>query len=353
MSNLATVERVVSVTNHPNADRLDIVRILGYDAIVPRDSLKEEDLIVFVQPDSILPSDQDWSQEYLRYTKGGRLRAVRLRGEWSMGLVLPLTTLPGFEASIARGNIPKEGADVTKRLGVYKFEPKLPNNTQAKGGLPFNIPKTDEERWQNIRSRDMEQLIGQEADVTLKIDGQSGTYYCVLAGHWPGVEETRVGICSRSLELKVGIDAEGNPLNSNWHEAERRYDILNRLRNYCEAWGVSLALRGEVYGRGIQSFNHNPHSKEDINFAGFSVYNITEKRYEVLGDPHYFLELGAALGIPSVPTLEERVPLTAELIAKYDHELKQVAGNPFEGVVIKHKNGSFKVINKWYDAEKE
>lgn len=92
---LATIEVVREVKHHPNADRLDIIKVLGYD--------------------------------------------------------------------------------VTELLGVTKYEPALPANLQAKGGLPFNIPRTDEERWQNLRN--LESLFGTPVDVTLKIDGQSGTYY--------------------------------------------------------------------------------------------------------------------------------------------------------------------------------
>lgn len=338
--NLATVERVLKVEHHPNADKLDIIRVLGYDCIVGRDAYKENDLVVFIQPDSILPLDHAWAQEPLRYCSRARVKAIRLRGSWSMGLVINIGVLPEDTY---------EGYDVTEFLGVTKYEPPLPTNLQARGGLPFQIPKTDEERYQNLRNLD--DLMGEEVDVTLKIDGSSATYYCLLAGHWPSEEQTKVGMCSRSLELKLE-DEEGNPLNSRWHEAERRYDILRKLRAYCEEHQVSLALRGEVYGIGIQSLGHNPHSLEPVNFAAYSVYNITDRKYETHNfDEHKYLDVAATLGIPAVPVLE-RGPLTREMIERYDNGLKKVDGKPFEGVVIKHQYGSFKVINKWYDAEK-
>jgi RNA ligase (TIGR02306 family) len=244
-----------------------------------------------------------------------------------------------------------EGSDVTDLLGLTKYEPALPRNTQAKGGLPFGIPKTDEERWQNLR--DLDALYGSVCDVTLKRDGSSATYYCVLPGHWPGVEEITVGLTSRSLELKCGTDDQGNQFSSKWHEAERRYNILEKLRNYCVAEGVSLALRGEITGEGIQGFAHNPHASGPTDFALFSVYNITDKKYEEKGDRYYYLIVGALLGTPRVELLERDVELTPELIKKYDSEQKEVEGKPFEGVVIKHREGSFKIINKWYDADKE
>lgn len=337
---LATVERVLKVDHHPNADKLDIIRVLGYDCIVGRDSYKEGDLVVFIQPDSILPTDREWAQEPLRYCSKGRIKAIRLRGSWSMGLVINIGILPE--------NM-HEGFDATEYMGVTKYEPPLPKDAQAKGGLPFQIPKTDETRYQNLRDIPYGELV----DVTQKIDGSSATYYCVLPQHHPGGNiEPVVGMTSRSLELKL-FDDEGNHLNSRWHVAERRYDILEKLLAYCIEYGVSLAIRGEVYGEGIQSLKHNPHCREPVNFAMYSVYNIGERKYERREDGHYFTDVAEELDIPTVPIVEAGVVLTPDIIEWYDHGTKKLYEEAFEGVVINTNEGSFKVINKWYDAEKE
>lgn len=365
--NLATVEKVVIVEHHPNADKLDIIKVLGYHAIVGRDQYKVGDLVVFVQPDSILPSDKAWCQDLLRYTSKGRLRAVRLRGEWSMGLVVGMDVAHDLYTGVDKGLMEfPEGYDVTDLLGITKYEPTLPKNMQARGGLPFDIPKTDEERWQNLRK--IEDFYGKDVDVTLKIDGSSATFYCVLPGHHPSIDpwgEPVVGLCSRSLELKMGVDEDGKEYNSKWHEAERRYNILEKLRNYCVDNGVSLALRGEIFGEGIQGFAHNPHAKGPVDFAAFSVYNIHTREYERLNDDHYVMQVAAMLGIPTVPLLEtgafNDTRLTQELIDKYDHELKSldctekggIFMDRFEGVVVNFDGGSFKIINKWYDSDKE
>lgn len=352
---LATIEQVREVKNHPNADKLDIIKVLGYDAIVGRDSYKVGDTVIFIQPDSILPHDQAWAQEFLRYTSRGRLRAVRLRGEWSMGLVLSPKAVEGMLDSIDFETAEAEGFghDVTDLLGVTKYEPALPKNLQAKGGLPFNIPRTDEERWQNIR--DLESLFGTEVDITLKIDGQSGTYYCILPEHNPGGNpEPVVGLCSRSLELKNDENSQ-----SNWHTAERRYNILEKLKEFCVHQEVSLAIRGEVFGGNIQAFKHNPHAGGEIDFALYSVYNIGERKYERKGSYYYSTEVANDLDIPHVPVIAENVLLDKENIQLYDHGEKtlfgssSVSGQKFEGVVVQHAGGSFKIINKWYDSEKE
>ena len=50
-------EKISSVENHPNADRLDIVKVEGkdFDIITGRDSYKVGDYAVFFPVDSVLP----------------------------------------------------------------------------------------------------------------------------------------------------------------------------------------------------------------------------------------------------------------------------------------------------------
>jgi RNA ligase (TIGR02306 family) len=356
---LATVEQISEVKHHPNADRLDLVRIINYWAIVPRDSYKVGDLCVYIRPDSVLPSDREWAQSYLKYTSKGRVRAVRLRGEWSEGVVLDLlvaeSQMTAEELSLGLGSCLNPTCDVTHLLGVTKRDTSVADakirefNKSAVGGLPYGIPKTDEPNWRNVR--DLDKYMGQMVDVTLKIDGQSFTAYCV----WDeSISDWKTGICSRSLELKMGLDEDGNEYTSNWHKAESRYDVLNKLKQYCELYDVSLALRGEVFGPGIQSFSHNPHSKVDeVDVAFYSCFNIdTGRSANDFYNVHRYEDICDELDLPRVP-VSAYIALSRELIEKYDSGIEALDGQPFEGVVIKGDGFSFKVLNKFYDSKKE
>lgn len=333
---LATIETISRVIPHPKADRLDITTVCGYEAIVVRGSRSLGERVVFVQPDTCLPPDQSWCSDLLKYCGSNRrVKAAKLRDKWSMGIVVGQDQLPDLDLSAYQ-----IGEDISGMLGVTKYEPPLPTNLEAKGLLPHNIPKTDEERWQNL-SDDIP--YGQVVDVTLKIDGSSFTAYVVLC------EDGSVsrGVCSRSLDLKIQDDA-----TNRWVDAERKYGVLDRLEKYCRQHKSSLALRGEVYGQGIQSNSNNPHSQMPQDVAFFSVYNIDQHKYETKGSQHHFPAVCKALDLPMVPLIEQDVVLTPELIRRYDSELDSIEGRPYEGVVINHSQGSFKVINKSYDSKK-
>lgn len=331
---IASSEKIHTVTKHPNADALDIVGVLGYKAIVKRDQYKVGDLIVFIQPDTVLP-DAPWAAFYK--SKSSRVKAVKLRGEWSMGIVESIVNVFGFDRICA------EGEEISAEIGVVKYDPPAPADLSAKGLLPYGIPKTDEERYQNLGPNEIP--FGTKVDVTLKIDGQSWTAYAKLQ------EDGSVltGICGRTLEFKEGV-------SNNYTALDKKYGILERLVQYAKTHKVSIAIRGESYGQGIQAFKLNPHSSLSKDLAIFSVYLIDEHRYARKGEKFYFVNVAADLGLPTVPVLEQDVVITPELIQKYDEELKEINGKPFEGVVINVEDPayvrSFKVINKYYDSNK-
>ena len=89
-----------------------------------------------------------------------------------------------------------------------------------------------------------------------------------------------------------------------------------------------------------------------MSLAFFSTWLINERRYATKGHPYYIHSIAQELGLPVVPVIERDVVLTKGLIKKYAEDLEVLDGRPFEGVVINHSGGSFKVINLHYDSKK-
>lgn len=323
----ATIEILRNIQPHPNADRLELAQILGYQVIIPKGIYTDGQKIMFVHPDAQLPKDQDWAIEYLQYAPK-RVKAIRLREEWSEGLVIPLEKLP-IDFSDA-----EEGLDVAEQLGIVHYVAPQPQELNALGPLPLGIPVTDEKRFEELRNVPL----GQICDVTLKIDGKSTSLAYDL-------DTDTVHIMGRRLAYEVG--------SNNHYGRVFSPQLIERFVQYCKDKNVSLVLRGEAFGEGIQGKQNNPHSKLPLNFALYGVYNIKERKYELKGSELYFEQVGKDLDILHVPILERDVEITKELLEKYSVGLKQVFDKPFEGVVVKYQTGSFKIINKWYDAKNE
>lgn len=209
------------------------------------------------------------------------------------------------------------------------------------------LPETGADE-QRARLEALHQTLRREANVLHGALGASGPLF-----HSPenkGTSEMRLFVTSRSVNLKPDDD-------NRYTEVLRKYQIEEKLRAYCAEHKLDAScFRGESYGPGIQSLKHNPHCKvkERVNWAMFHNYDVENRRNYPRGHPLFFLPVAQALDLPHVPVLEDDVELTPELVRKYAETLEKLpgTGQPFEGVVIHHAHGSFKVINKHYDAKK-
>jgi len=324
----ATIEIISEVKPHGNADRLDLVKILGFQCVAQKGLYKGGEKIVYIRPDSLLPV-KEWTEEYRKYSPK-RVKAVRLRNEWSEGIIVPFELLNHVDLTET-----VIGQDVSEMLEVVHYEPPAPQDLQAKGYLPYGIGKTDEERFENIID---ELPYGELVDISLKVDGQSCSFY-------EQIEDDAFGVLGRTLEMKAECA-------NKYTDHVGRYDIKNKLESFCKKEGVSLCIRGESYGVGLQSMETNPHSKLEPAWAMFSVYNITERKYENKGSKYYYTNVAKELNLPTVLMVEENVILTKELVEKYSTGINRINGLPFEGVVVKFAGGSFKIINKDYDSKK-
>lgn len=326
MTKLATIEQVERVYQHPNADKLEFVNVGGYSCIVPRDKYSVGDLCILIQPDTTLP-EVEWSEFYRKASKN-RVKASKIRGEWSFGIVESISLL----GSDYTGTL-DIGTEVSDYLKVIKYEAPQPQDLSAKGGLPFSIPKTDQERYQNMR---LHKLYGKKVNITLKVDGQSFTCY------W---KDGIFGVCGRTLEIK--LDSQNR-----YTDHISRYNLQEKLSRYCTKHNVNIALRGESYGQGIQNFSCNPHSKLPHGLMFFGVWLIDKMKYAYKGHKHSVENVCRELDLPLVPMIERDVELTPELIAKYASGIEKLNNNYFEGVVFDTGDETFKVINMTYDSKK-
>ena len=122
---LASIEVIKSIKNHDNADSLELVEILGWQTVVKKGIHKEGDKVVFITIDTIVPR-YNWS-EFLINSKHPdkpiRIKNIKLRGEFSSGLIIPLSEFPDNFKEY------EEGQDITELLGITKYIKEIPAKT--------------------------------------------------------------------------------------------------------------------------------------------------------------------------------------------------------------------------------
>jgi RNA ligase (TIGR02306 family) len=104
MSNFEVKIQKIFVKSHPNADKLEIGNIGspdGWQVVIGKGLYQTGDLVAYigenaVVPEWVLKKYGYWNEEkgkgMLAGSKGTRVKAVRLRDEFSLGIVIPLST---------------------------------------------------------------------------------------------------------------------------------------------------------------------------------------------------------------------------------------------------------------------
>ena len=192
---LATVETILDIQPIEGADAIEVAMVRGWKIVVKKGDFKVGDLCVYCEVDSLMPRKPEY--EFLA-PRGYRIRTIKLRGQISQGIAFPLQILPRDFFAPGQKIVPVAGLDVTDALGVIKYEPPVSVQLAGlvKGSFPGFLPKTDEERIQNIPWV-LEKYPTVDFYATEKLDGSSVTLY---------LNNGEFGVCSRNLELKETED---------------------------------------------------------------------------------------------------------------------------------------------------
>ena len=360
MRHLATIRKIKELRPIQNADRIEVAIIDGWECVVNKsDGFKVGNLVVYVEIDSVLPDKPEF--EFMRKYKF-RVKTIKLRGQVSQGLVLPMSILNSHQP------LPEtpEGSDVTDILGIKKYDPEAAqekvwwqklavqnkvvfpwwlkpfkrikfirnwwiNKHKTVDDFPYFIRKTDEERIQNMPNL-FEQVKNGEIplSITEKMDGTSATYF---------LKDGKFGVCSRNKWL---LKDDGSPY---WQVANK-YNIEQILRSLCyEKHNDLIVLQGEIIGRGIQG---NKYHLTDFMFMPFNlIFNHHRVSHSEMES---WLETTSLTCVPEVKS-GFVIPDSWEISDLVEHakgrSLYRDGKEPREGIVCRNQwhNISFKVIN--------
>lgn len=331
---LATLQTVKEVKPAENADTLEIIKFEHNDfQVVTKKGLHRfGEIVMYITHDTIVKR-QKWNEFLFKKDtdEETRIRQTKIRGNPSMGLVIPISEIQHLINPISKWDINVK--DYSKQLGVRKYKKPITINADIAGDFPKWITKPDEENllFGNINLRD---FIFQDLVITKKMDGTSFTAYKNKNGEF--------SVCSRNSRIKEGW-------NSYWKIADK-YNLENELleREF---------IQGELCGPKIQA---NPYKLDEQELFVFNIGEVTDSGTKYLDYYNMILRL-ETLGIPSVPFIDI-------INGNEDYlrnKLKEIANNVeyngqvAEGIVVRllknifaskyHYNfPSFKILNENY-----
>lgn len=367
---LARIVLLDDVIVHPNADALELAIVGGWQCVVKKGEFQKGDKAIYIEVDAAVPLDSrafEFLEGRNNVTLDGkryaRIKTIKLRKELSQGLVIPVDYADG-----------DEGVDVTEALGIVKYE--KPEEKVNNGGMgvkrtnpfPSFIPKTDQERIQNIAAAYAKAWRENEVfEKTFKLDGSSMTVW---------IKDGVVGVASRNVsfaleDVKKGFlqtlkdyvehvrqrgfkNAKWTPVikgeDNAFTQVAKSSGVVEALKKEYELSGVNIAFQGELVGPNIQG---NFEGVDENQYFIYDVFNIDEQKYLLPNERLMLVNYHDLKMVPIAGT--GTLPNTiAEALVDADGP-SGLNGKYREGFVYKSltRDFSFKVISNSYLLKEE
>jgi len=372
------VVKIDRIEDHPNADALELAIIGGYRAIVKIGEFKADDLVVYIPEASVIPQyllEQMGLEGYLAGKDKNRVKAIKLRGILSQGLVLSIDasidgdwiyyTIQGEHQGyiIGEGSVTETidienkmlGLDVAQPLGIVKWEPPIP---VSMAGEVCNIyGKTLRYDVENLKKYPHILEDGEEVVMTEKLHGT----FCGI-GYWPGLGKKDLFEGGDVFTFSKGLGAQGLVFKDNENNKNNLYvknlvdlidgvgfNIINGIKKWFE-YGtraernpikefrkgkpMPVYILAEIFGKGIQDLTYGQDS-DTLRVFDVFIGEPSSGRYLDYDEKVYFCE--NIVDLAMVPVLY-RGPYSKEIADEYCDGTTELQGSKGscirEGIVI-------------------
>lgn len=353
------VVQITKLDPVPKSDALDITTVFETPVIVRRGQMKVGDLAVYIPVESLIPMTKPQFQGLGIKTEREiyRVKAVRLRGTYSEGLLVPYAQSNGAAFSDQAAI----GKDMAEAWGITKYEePEEPLKLNGKVGTPAtrDLPWAPRYNVESILKNRDAVPDGTMVQVTEKIHGCNARFV------WDG-SELHVGshnVWKKALykdgpwvrKFKAFINKfrrlfpDPEPQNDDvWWQAAKDNDMARALKNI-----PMHVVYGEVFGK-VQDLKYG--MDEGTSFRVFDIYDAKEKKWL---NPTVTEDLCKLLDLDHVPVLYKG-PYSKEAVDGLRGGQSTLHGGTIrEGIVIKlldnqGRNSALKYVSEAYKLRKD
>jgi len=282
---------VLAVEQHPNADRLELVRVITTQFISQKGIYQQGDLCVYFPPDVMIPetlAEELGVAAYLKHSiypgdsfkSKCRVGAIRLRSIASFGFGLPVD-----KVSAARPGCYDDGADVSELVGAVKYQP--PELETMRGSDTVRSPEAFH-KYTSIEHYYRNAIAlpeGTPVRVTEKLHGTNSRVGLIYDNGWEfmcGTHHRRV----KSENARGRKSIYWKPLT----------DGMKALLSHLSQETNNVIVFGEIFGRKVQPMDYGAGPAE-----GYRVFDISVNGDYL--DWHSICTFCRKFGIPVVPLL--------------------------------------------------
>lgn len=334
--------QILNVQPHPNADKLDICTVYGFQVITQRNSYKIGDRALYIPIDSILPPNLEAhlfpADSKVKLSKS-RVRQIRLRGLASQGMLVAADSFFGRTSW-------KLEEDYSVELNIQKYEPPTKGSAQTIGKDKAKGKKKDHPLFlkynglDNIKWFPSLFLEGDQVVVQEKLHGTNAR-----ASLLPHVPVGLLGRLRKWLGLAPKYDRvygsnnvqiSGKKVSGNAYYATDVYgqafgdiDVFSKLQ-------PGETVYGEIIGEGIQANYSYGHSRPVFVLFDVRVYRNGQFSYL---NPEMAAQYARDRGFLFVPVLHTGVYQQGQIgLLSSGPSVYCPAQKVREGIVIKSRN---------------
>lgn len=345
MSTFAVTVEEVTVLPHPNADALELAQVGLYRSVVAKGQYVTGDLVLFIPEQALLPEalvDELGLTGKLAGKDKNRVKAVRLRGELSQGIVARPKALENIDYAAAK----TYGENFAEFLGITKWVPEVPVHMSGSAiGTSDLMPWVDIENIKRFPDIFAE---GEQVTATEKVHGSCTLFTLNVLND--EVLVSSKGLGSKNLAI---LESEGN-LYWRTVRAHGLAEFAKKVASWADFYNEKAAIPlspdasgspvayvgifGEVYGAGVQDLTYGVNATGEK--PGYAVFDIAIRYANGVHqwlDQAYVRVLTTLNDVPMVPELYNG-PYNAEVIAQIAEGKETISGqqtNVREGVVVR------------------
>lgn len=335
--------KIIKVDKHPNADRLSLYTVYGFQVVGGLDQYKVDESVIYIPVDSVLPQNL----EDILFTKDSkiklnkhRVRQIRIRKCASQGMLVPAATVNKI-VNLSKFNCED---DLSAYLGITKYEPPFTNN-EPSGPKKRNKP-LENSRMHKYNGVDNIKWYptffeGQEVVIQEKLHGsncRAGYLPTEANTFWKKVKKffkvlPKYEYCwgSNNVQLQERANYTG------YYGEDIYYSALDSIHAFAKI-RKGETIYGELIGPGIQKgydYGHDRH-----HFVLFDVKVEKEDGSQDFLDPEQCEAYAKERGFDFVPVLYRGI--FNAVLAK-ELSMGKSVYNPVEkvreGVVLKARIG--------------
>ena len=270
----APLVSIGGIEPHPNADRLELAKVLGYTCVIRKDAFHIGQQVVYLPEGGVVPEwlcralnlwDEEKGKGRLAGKQGLRIKATRLRGTLSQGLLYPVSEGPDGPCLTLEGGkqwplaASASGEEIATALGIEKYVPPVPVAFEGVVvGVHGHTVKFDIESLQSFPEAIAP---GEDVVVTEKLHGTwTGISFDPTVDHpdlyQGGTIISSKGMSAKGLAFKTDGSNAKNLYVRTWRQFLLEPGHWDRIIQEARDTGDAIHVLGETFGRGVQDLQY-------------------------------------------------------------------------------------------------